>query len=180
MPLWDKTSKRPANLSREELRNVVVTDQGFVQRQSYRDVNNSQRTKDTVLVAMHDAAGATGFGTVAITDVWHDRRTAPAGTTIRTSVSFSESITTASPTKITISGANTMRAVANTTPELAQNTLVFKWRPTVVGTYSIGTQAIANNAIAALNVRSTNLGTESATLTISTLRAAIANTVVIS
>lgn len=180
MSLWNKSTKLPTNLTREEKRNVVVTDQGFVLRSYYKDVSGVQRTKDQILVPLHQAANSTNFGTVSVTDVWHDRSAAPAGTVVRTSVSFSEPITSTSQTKITISGANTMRAVANTTPELGQNTLVYKWKPTVVGTYSIGAQSIANNATAALNIRSTNLGTETATVTISAYRAAVANTVVVS
>lgn len=170
MPLWDKTTSLPKNLDRESKRNVVATDVGFVRRQVYTDADGNARTKEEILVSLDGVANSSNFGAPSISDVWHSKSTAVINTPIDTFVSFDEPVSIAAAAKIAVAntvGGSAKVGVAAATPVLAGNTLKFTWTPTVAGTYKVQAQSIANNTAVAINLRSTNSGTETATLVIS-------------
>jgi hypothetical protein len=165
MPLWDKTSSKPKNLTRAEKRDVIATDVGFVRRQV-----KGTRVIDEVLVSLDGVANSTNFGEPTIDDMYHSTDTVVANTTVTTYVVFDEPITPNAAAKIDI--ANTVAGeavvgVANTTLYHAQNAIAFTWTPTVAGTYKVQAQTVANNTSTALNFTSKNAGNEVASLVIS-------------
>ena len=171
MSLWNKSSKFPQNLNRQQKRNVVVTDKGFVRRITYKDAQNVNRVKDELLVTISGLANSSNFGSPNVVDVWFTRSTGTVNTAIETWISFDEPITSTTTAKITIAntagGASTYVATTPNTAVYDTNKLRFTWTPLVAGTYKVGAQTIANATSSALNIRSRNTGTETATLTIS-------------
>lgn len=165
MPLWDKTSSKPKNLTRAEKRNVIATDVGFVRRQV-----KGTRVMDEILVAIDGLANTTNFGAPTIDDMYHSIDTVVANTPITTYIVFDEPINVNANAQIqvanTVGGAEVV-AVANTTLYHAQNSIGFTWTPTVAGTYKVQAQTVANNTSTALNFTSRNSGNEAASLVIS-------------
>ncbi len=170
MALWDKTSTLPKSLNREQKRNVVATEQGFVRKHAYTDADGSKRNREEVLVALQGVANSSNFGLPSVTDVWHSVDTAVINTPITTYVSYDEPLFVSGAAKVNVAntvGGSAKVAVAPATMINANNTLSFVWTPTVAGTYKVQAQTIANNSATAINLRSTNTGNEAATLVIS-------------
>ncbi len=165
MPLWDKTSNKPKNLTRAEKRNVIATDVGFVRRQV-----KGSRVIDEILVSIRGLANSTNFGAPTIDDMYHSSDSVVVNAPVTTFIVFDEPITANANSQIAV--ANTVAGgavvgVANTTLFHAQNAIAFTWTPTVAGTYKVQAQTVANNTATALNFTSRNSGNEAASLVIS-------------
>ena len=99
--------------------------------------------------------------------------------TVDTYVAFNEPISSKSDAKIVVANTasgNNMIAFANTTVEVANNSLRFRWQPKVLGTYKVQAQSLANATGTALNIRSLNSGNEVATKVITGGASGVANT----
>lgn len=189
MSSWDKTSKLPSHLPRAEKRSVIATDRGFVRRQKYTDVHSNVRIKDELLVPIDGLANSSNFGAPNISDVWFSSDTATANTEVTVNVTFDEPVNHSG-----LSGSIKM-AIANTAAGASglvaihtsnatsitgsSNQLSFSFVPTVVGSYSVSAQTLANVSATAINLRSLNTGTEAATLTVNTAIAATVGTLTV-
>lgn len=171
MSIWNKTSNKPQNLSRQDKRNVIATDIGWVRRITYTDVHGNSRRKDEILVAIDGLANTSNMGIPEIDDVW-SQNNAVINTPVNTWISFNEPITTTTKVKVNIAntaggGAGLVASSANTTAVYGGNKLLVRWTPTVAGSYKVSAQTVANGSTGAINVRSANAGTEAANLVIS-------------
>ena len=170
MALWDKISSLPKYLNRKQKRNVVATDQGFVRKITYTDSDGSLRRRNEVLVPLKGVANSSNFGAPTITDVWHTTDRAVINTPLKVFVSYSEPLTVSGGVKLNVAntaGGSAKVAVAPATLVNSENTLAFTWTPTVAGTYKVQAQTMANSSATAINLRSSNAGTEVAPLVIS-------------
>lgn len=163
MPLWNRTTL-PKNLTREEKRNIVATDIGYV-----RKLKRGNTTKEELIVPINGVANSSNWGAPIITDMWHSNTQVPVNTQVSTFVSYSEPLTVAGSSRVTVAntaGGSVRTAVATNNVIGAENTLQFNWTPTIPGTYKIQAQTIANNTGTAINLRSQNTGTETGSLVI--------------
>lgn len=169
MALWDKTGSLPKNLNREQKRNVVATDVGFVRKISYTAADGSARKQNEMLVPVRGVANSTNFGAPTIVDVWHSVDTAVINTPIQTFVSYDEPLTIGGGVKLNVANTAGGSAKVATSPATlinAENTLAFTWTPTVAGLYKVQAQTMANSSATAINLLSSNAGTEVAPLII--------------
>lgn len=169
MPIWNKTNKKPTSFTRQQRRNIMATDQGWVSRRRYVDQHGRTRTKEVMLVPINGLANSTFMGSPDIDDLWFSRTAVTTGTVVNTWISFNEPITSTSPMRLTVAntaGGAVRTATANTTV-YGTNKLLFRWTPTVAGTYKVQAQNIVNSTLTATNIRSANSGTEPVSLVIS-------------
>lgn len=187
MPIWNKTDTKPQYLTKEEKRNIIVTDIGFVRRQRYTDVHGNTRVKDQIYNAISGLANSTNWGTPKVVDMWHQPVTFAntAGVTVNTYVLFSEPVRANTTLKLTVSGTEDGNTVIAKTPDtttyIANNTVIFKWKPTKTGTYKVQAQTISNAVSGGgIPVRSLNSLGETASLVIGGAVSNTAGTVVVS
>ena len=169
MSIWNKTTNLPQNLSRPDKRNVIVTNEGFIRR-----IKSGTRSKDELLVPINGLANSTNFGTPKPTDMWHSASSVVVNTYVNTYISYSEPLNwVAGKVKMTVAntagGNNMVARSANTFVHGSNNTVMFRWRPTVAGTYKVQAQTVANSTATAVNLKSTNSGGEAASLVITGL-----------
>lgn len=169
MSLWDKTNTPPKNLTQAEKRNVIITDQGFVRRRVYTDQNSRTRTKDEILVSIGGLANSTNWKFARITDAWSGNTTVTHGGTVNVWVSFSEPLSSSGLSgriKMTVSNTASGNAMLATSSGTVYdgNKLVFRFKPSLGGTYKVNAHLMANGSSTAVNTRSTNSGTELANL----------------
>lgn len=171
MSLWNKTSKFPSWLTRAEKRSVIVTDVGFVRRQIKTDVHSNVRIMDQIYVPIRDLADSSDFGFARVADVWHVPTNATINSVVNTYITFTEPVNfigTSGPLKLAIAntaGGNNMIATASSVSG-ANNTVVFRWKPSTAGTYKVQAQTMANGTATAVTFKSANIGHESANLVI--------------
>lgn len=138
MALYSKNNQ-PKNLSREQKRHVVATDQGWA-----RIVTKGTRVLTNLLVYIRNM---TAGNAPNIVDVYFDATSGAIGQARTVNVVFDEPVKFgATPTDATIVVENRTTPASPVTGTMlttasyinAQNTLVFTFTPTVAGTYGIG------------------------------------------
>ena len=173
-------------------RNVIATEVGWVRRQN-KTTDGNFRQLDEILVAAHPGPGGVSYaannhlGFASVAQIWlqGDGSSFANGATVNCYVTFNEPIKysgLAGTLRIafanTVGGNNSMVAVSNNVNDangiiMANNTIVFSFVATPVGTYKIGGQTMANATATAANLVSWNTGNESANLVIT---GAVSNT----
>ena len=176
MPLWDKTSNRPKNLSRIDKRSVVATDKGWVKRITYTDVHANERSKDEILVPLPGLANSTNMGAADIDDMWFSTNNVVINNAVNVNLVFNEPIRVTGAWSLSVANtaggsAKTATSAGASTVVLANNNLVFTFTPTAAGTYKIQAQTIANTSTG--DIVSRNTGTETASKVIT---GAVSNT----
>lgn len=160
-------------------RNVIATDKGWVRRSIKKDVSSGAvRLRDEMLVPIGGLANSTNLGFPDIAQIYFSGKgTGATSTSANIYVVFNEpvkysgaGVTLKLAVANTVSGnamvAKALRSNSNTGVVLANNTLVFKFTPTVAGTYKVQAQTIANTATGTANLVSYNTGAEAANLII--------------
>lgn len=172
MPLWDKSGTRPTWLTKEEKRNVIATNDGWVNR-----IVSGSKVKNEILVSIGNLDDAVTMNNPSIAEVYVANST--GGSTLKTGlthyvytvydepVSF-EALTPQGTITIsnTASGDDVLTAIMNddkTTIINANNTVRYEFSANTAGTYKVEAQTIANSA----NIYSLNATNETANLVIS-------------
>ncbi len=174
MPLWtaNTTVKFPTYLNRQEKRNVIMTDIGYVRR-----LNKGTRRIDELLV---DITGlATKAGAPKIHDIHFSRVTANVSDPITVNVVFTHPVkfnAGSGDIKLTVTnekvGATTPSVTATVVANasnirVANNTLAFTFTPTETGTFTVLGQTAANVNATAINFTSATSSNTAASLVIS-------------
>lgn len=175
-------------------RNVIATSAGWVRRQNKTDMHGTVRQHDRILVASNPGSGFTYaantfLGNPDIAQIYMSSNSTGGSALVRSALAnvyvvFNEPIRLNGATgKARISFSNTISgnalvAISNTTNGgvsviNANNTVVFRFKPGVAGTYKITGQAIVNATATALAWVSRNAGNENANLVIT---GAVSNT----
>jgi hypothetical protein len=159
MSLWNKSGKKPSDLSLVDKRNVIATKDGWVRRLVYTDVHGNKRQKDVTLVALGNLDKAVTMGNPDISQVYVANST--GGTSLKRNqlnhvyVVFTEAVsisTSPAPFRMTVAntaGGNNVIATSNTNKlsiANANNTLDFRFKVATAGTYKIQAQNISNTA----------------------------------
>jgi hypothetical protein len=192
---------RPYNFdTKAKRRDVILTDKGWVRRTNHNSVHGGVRQKDEILVAAHPGGGSNSYASAAhaggpdICDIFLGSNTATGnsnfvvGEDFEIKVVFNEPVAhvgaVAPRLKLvlanTVAGNNALTANAladnsNTGIEGANNTIVFKCKPTQgedQGTYKIGSQTIVKLGSGTANLASLNSNRITANLVIN---AAVSN-----
>lgn len=160
-------------------RNVIATNVGWVRRHIKKDNSSGAvRLQDELLVPIGGLSNTTNLGFPDVAQIYFSGKGAGAtGVSANVYVVFNEpvkysgaGVTLKLAVANTVSGnamvAKALRSNSNTGIKLANNTLVFKFTPSVAGTYKVQAQTIANTSTGSANLVSINTGNESANLVI--------------